>query len=95
MVQGIQISYKRLDKEENFDGLKGVDIACGDPRQGRAVSLVSQPLSPVRGSGGGGWGESIGKQLSHQAGAVGGQEYTLNTMQTLATPATLEGRSTN
>ena len=53
MVQGIQISYKRLDKEENFDGLEGVDTACGDPRQGRAVSLVSQPLSPVRGSGGG------------------------------------------
>ena len=31
-------------------------------------------------------GESIGKQLSHQAGAAGGQEYTLDTdaLQTLA-----------
>ena len=29
MVQGIQISYKRLDKEENFDGLKVLTLLVG------------------------------------------------------------------
>ena len=88
IAQGILINCKRLGKEENFDGLKVLTLLVGILVKAALfpwwanTTAESCPWQRWRCHA----GESIGKQLSHQAGAAGGQEYTLDTdaLQTLA-----------